>query len=97
MILILVGLINILLKRTVYADHRFNRGIASGKSTVAGCSKEGALLLDADLIARKLSNPGKRLSGDRGLAGPSILTSEGCIDRRRLGELVSAIRDQEKE
>ena len=65
-------------------------GIASGKSTVAGMlQRKGALLLDADLIAREIVKPGEKAWQEIvDFLGPAILTLEGSIDRRRLGELV---------
>ena len=65
-------------------------GIASGKSTVAGMLQEkGALLLDADLIAREIVKPGEKAWQEiADWLGEGILTPEGTIDRRRLGELV---------
>ncbi len=65
-------------------------GIASGKSTVADMLVErGALLLDADKIAREVVLPGKRAWHEiREWLGPSIAGPDGSIDRVRLGELV---------
>jgi dephospho-CoA kinase len=65
-------------------------GIASGKSTVADLlAGHGAVIIDADLLAREVVQP-----GTPGLAaivqrfGPSVLASDGSLDRGRLGELV---------
>lgn len=65
-------------------------GIASGKSTVAGMlQKKGALLLDADLIAKEIVEPGEKAWQEIvDWLGKGILTPEGSIDRRCLGELV---------
>ena len=67
-------------------------GIASGKSTVAGMLVElGAVVIDADLIAREVVAP-----GTPGLAaiveafGPDVLTADGSLDRPRLGSVVFA-------
>jgi dephospho-CoA kinase len=67
-------------------------GIASGKSTVAGILEEkGALLLDADLIAREVVLPGKPAWREiRDWLGPSITGPDGAIDRARLGKLIFA-------
>lgn len=67
-------------------------GIASGKSTVAGMLEEkGALLLDADLIAREVVLPGKPAWREiRDWLGPSITGPDGAIDRARLGKLIFA-------
>jgi dephospho-CoA kinase len=65
-------------------------GIASGKSMVAARLRElGAVLVDADALAREVVEP-----GTPGLAsvveafGAAILTSDGRLDRARLGALV---------
>ena len=65
-------------------------GIASGKSLVAARLQElGAVLIDADLIARQVVEP-----GTPGLArvveafGPGILGPEGRLDRPALGAIV---------
>lgn len=65
-------------------------GIASGKSLVAARLQElGAVLIDADLIARQVVEP-----GTPGLAsvveafGPGILDPEGRLDRPALGAIV---------
>ncbi|WP_223932896.1 dephospho-CoA kinase [Arthrobacter sp. StoSoilB5] len=65
-------------------------GIASGKSLVAARLQElGALLIDADLIARQVVEP-----GTPGLArvveafGPGILDGQGRLDRPALGAIV---------
>jgi dephospho-CoA kinase len=71
-------------------------GIASGKSMVAARLKElGAVLVDADAIARDVVEP-----GTPGLAavvkafGEDILDAEGRLDRARLGAVV--FRDPER-
>jgi dephospho-CoA kinase len=65
-------------------------GIASGKSTVAALLGErGALVIDADVLAREVVEP-----GTPGLAavverfGPSVLASDGRLDRAALGRVV---------
>lgn len=67
-------------------------GIASGKSTVARMLEEkGALLLDADRIAREVVLPGEPAWREiRDWLGPSITGPDGAIDRDRLGKLVFA-------
>jgi dephospho-CoA kinase len=74
-------------------------GIATGKSSVARFfQKKGALVIDADQLAREAVEP-----GSRGLAevvaafGSGVLTPDGRLDRKRLGALVfsdSARRSQ---
>lgn len=65
-------------------------GIASGKSTVSATLAElGAVVIDADLIAREVV-----ARGTPGLAavvaefGPELLTSEGDLDRPAMGAVV---------
>ena len=65
-------------------------GIASGKSVVASCLAElGAVLVDADALAREVVEP-----GTPGLArvveafGADMLDSGGRLDRARLGSVV---------
>jgi dephospho-CoA kinase len=65
-------------------------GIASGKSTVAALLAErGALVVDADVLAREVVEP-----GTPGLAavvdrfGTSVLRPDGSLDRAALGRLV---------
>jgi dephospho-CoA kinase len=65
-------------------------GIASGKSTVASrLAAHGAVVVDADLLAREAVEP-----GSRGLAaivrefGSGILADDGQLDRAALGAIV---------
>ena len=67
-------------------------GVASGKSTVSAMLAElGAVVIDADLLAREVVAP-----GTDGLAavveefGPEVLGPDGALDRARLGALVFA-------
>lgn len=67
-------------------------GIASGKSTVAGMlMRRGAALVDADMLAREVVEP-----GTAGLAeiveafGPGVLRDDGSLDRTALGAIVFA-------
>lgn len=65
-------------------------GIASGKSTVSAyLSQNGALIIDADLIARQVV--AKKSSGLKQIVakfGGEILTASGELDRKKLGKLV---------
>ena len=70
-------------------------GIASGKSTVSAVLAElGAVVIDADLIAREVV-----ARGTPGLAavveefGPDLLTPDGELDRAAMGALVFADPD----
>ncbi len=65
-------------------------GIASGKSLVAArFAEQGIEVIDADLIARELAEPGQPAHREiLSEFGPSILAADGNIDRRRLRQLV---------
>jgi dephospho-CoA kinase len=67
-------------------------GIASGKSTVSAILAElGAVVIDADLIAREVvarGTPG--LDAVVAEFGPAVLTPEGDLDRPAMGALVFA-------
>lgn len=67
-------------------------GIGSGKSTVAGLfARRGALVVDADRIAREVVEPGTPgLAAVRDRFGPGVVTAEGRLDRAALGALVFA-------
>lgn len=67
-------------------------GIGSGKSTVSALLREhGAVIVDYDLIAREVVEP-----GTPGLAaivqrfGPEVLAADGSLDRPALGAIVFA-------
>jgi len=67
-------------------------GVASGKSTVSALLAElGAVVIDADLLAREVVEP-----GTDGLAeivaafGPGVLTADGQLDRPAVGARVFA-------
>ena len=67
-------------------------GIGAGKSEVsARLAAQGAVVIDADAIAREVVEP-----GTEGLAevveafGPEVLRPDGALDRPRLGEIVFA-------
>jgi dephospho-CoA kinase len=71
-------------------------GIGAGKSEVSKrLAAQGAVVIDADLIAREVVAP-----GTDGLAeivaafGPGILTPDGALDRVRLGDIVFADPDK---
>jgi dephospho-CoA kinase len=67
-------------------------GVGSGKSTVSAMLADlGAVVIDADLLAREVVAP-----GSEGLAavveafGPTVLTATGELDRPALGAVVFA-------
>lgn len=67
-------------------------GIAAGKSAVAARLVElGAVLVDADAIARRVVEPGTPgLQQIVGAFGAGVLDDQGRLDRPRLGQLVFA-------
>ncbi len=64
--------------------------IGSGKSTVASLlAKKGAIVIDADKIARRVVEPGKPAWGKVvGRFGKEILNADQTINRRKLGKIV---------
>lgn len=67
-------------------------GIAAGKSEVSRrLAAHGAVILDADALAREVVAPGTPgLTQVVALFGPSVLGPDGALDRPRLGEIVFA-------
>ncbi|HEY3530863.1 MAG TPA: dephospho-CoA kinase [Nocardioides sp.] len=67
-------------------------GVASGKSTVSAILSDlGAVVVDADAIAREVVEPGTPgLAAVVGEFGPDVLAEDGRIDRAALGALVFA-------
>ena len=67
-------------------------GIASGKSLVsARLAEHGAVVIDADLLAREVVEPGTpALEAIAEQFGASVLDSEGRLDRAALGAIVFA-------
>lgn len=65
-------------------------GIASGKTTVATLFRnQGALIVDADLIARQVVAPGEPpWRAIRDLFGEAVLNADGTINRPLLGQWV---------
>jgi len=65
-------------------------GIASGKSSVARLFQaKGAMVIDADQLAREAVEPGSRgLAEVTAAFGKGVLASDGRLDRQRLGALV---------
>ena len=65
-------------------------GIASGKSTVARImAQAGAHIIDADLIARTVVQPGRPACEEiRRLFGEAVFRTDGTLNRSALGELV---------
>jgi dephospho-CoA kinase len=66
-------------------------GIASGKSTVSRMLRElGAHVLDADVLAREVVEPGTPGLEAVARRFPGVLTPEGRLDRARLAERIYA-------
>ena len=67
-------------------------GIATGKSTVAGLLVEhGALLVDADRVAREVVLPGEAaLAEITARFGGSVLSGDGALDRAALAGVIFA-------
>jgi dephospho-CoA kinase len=71
-------------------------GIGAGKSEVSKrLAAQGAVVIDADMIAREVVAP-----GTDGLAavieefGPGVLGADGALDRVRVGDIVFADQDK---
>jgi dephospho-CoA kinase len=71
-------------------------GIGAGKSEVSkSLAAEGAVVIDADLIAREVVAPDTDgLAAVIAAFGPDVLGPDGTLDRVRLGDIVFA--DQQK-
>ena len=71
-------------------------GVASGKSTVAALLRElGALVVDADVLAREVVEPGTPgLDAVVREFGPEVLGPDGRLDRARMGALVYVDADR---
>jgi dephospho-CoA kinase len=67
-------------------------GIGAGKSEVSKrLAAHGAVIIDADAIAREVVEPGTPGLADVIAAfGPEVLLPDGTLDRPRLGEIVFA-------
>jgi len=71
-------------------------GIASGKTTVANMLEElGVPIIDFDLIARQVVEPGQpALKEITDYFGKQVLQKDGCLDRKKLSNIV--FKDLEK-
>jgi len=65
-------------------------GIASGKSTISSFLQElGAVIIDADALARQVVKPGKKAWLQiRKHFGSQIIKEDQTIDRKKLAEIV---------
>ena len=73
-------------------------GIATGKSTVSAILRElGAIVLDADLLAREVVEPGQpALAAIVREFGPEVLTVQGTLDRKKVAAIVFAAPERRK-
>lgn len=73
-------------------------GVASGKSTVSGMLADlGAVVIDADLLAREVVTVGTDGLGEIVAAfGPHVLTVDGELDRPAMGAIVFADEAQRR-
>ena len=71
-------------------------GIGAGKSEVSRrLAAQGAVVIDADLIAREVVAPGTDGLADVVAAfGPGVLGPDGALDRAVLGDIVFADKDK---
>jgi dephospho-CoA kinase len=67
-------------------------GIATGKSTVSAMLRElGCVIIDADVLAREVVEPGEPAYGDIVAEfGADVVRADGALDRQRLGAIVFA-------
>jgi dephospho-CoA kinase len=67
-------------------------GIATGKSTVSAMLRElGCVIIDADLLAREVVEPGEPAHRDIVAEfGSEIVQPDGTLDRKKLGAIVFA-------
>lgn len=67
-------------------------GIGAGKSEVSRrLADQGAIVIDADAVAREVVAPGTPgLAEVTAAFGPGVLSPDGSLDRPRLGEIVFA-------
>lgn len=65
-------------------------GIAAGKSVVAArLAQHGAVIIDADVLAREVVAPGApALERIRSEFGPAVIASDGTLDRAALGAII---------
>ena len=71
-------------------------GIAAGKSAVAArLAQLGAAVIDYDVLARRVVEPGAEgLGGVLEAFGPQVVTPQGALDREALARVVFADPDQ---
>jgi dephospho-CoA kinase len=66
-------------------------GIGTGKSTVARMIRNlGVPVIDADLLARNVVEPGQPAHAEIAAAWPDVINPAGAIDRKKLAERIFA-------
>jgi len=66
-------------------------GIGTGKSTVARMIRDlGVPVIDADLLARQVVEPGQPAHAEIAAAWPDVVDQAGVIDRKKLAERIFA-------
>jgi dephospho-CoA kinase len=66
-------------------------GIGTGKSTVARMIRDlGVPVIDADLLARQVVQPGQPAHLEIAAAWPDVVDQSGAVDRRKLADRVFA-------
>ncbi len=73
-------------------------GIASGKSTIADLfKKEGAYIIDIDMISRDVVKPGKPAWEDVvHCFGKEVLNEDQTLDRKKVGDIVFSDAEKRK-
>ena len=73
-------------------------GIASGKSTIADMfKKEGAYIIDIDMISRDVVKPGKPAWQDVvHIFGKEVLNEDQTLDRKKVGDIVFSDAEKRK-
>jgi dephospho-CoA kinase len=70
-------------------------GIGSGKTTVAALlAHKGAFVIDTDLLAREVVEPGPVLDAIRREFGDGVIRPEGTLDRPALARIIFADDDK---
>jgi dephospho-CoA kinase len=71
-------------------------GIATGKSTVTAMLQDlGAPVIDADLVAREVVEPGQPALAEIAARFPGVV-KDGALDRKALGERIFGKEDERK-
>ena len=73
-------------------------GIASGKSTIADMfKKEGAYIIDIDMISRDVVKPGKPAWQDVvDIFGKGVLNEDQTLNRKKVGDIIFSDAEKRK-